>query len=341
MDLHLTLKVMLDQVISQLNVDAADVILYNKGTRELEFAGGVRFRTTGFEQLQLDFTHDYAGRAISRANILTIPDISADKDICVRGKFMGLEGFVSYVGTPMISKGEPQGVLEIFHRTPFNLDYEGMEFIETLAGQAAMAINNATLFEGLQRSNREMAHTYDATIEGWVRTLDMRDQETEGHSQRVVNLTLKLARQAGIADERLVDVRRGALLHDIGKIGIPDSVLRKPGPLNDEEWVVMRTHPVLAYEMMSAVPFLRTSADIPYCHHEKWDGSGYPRKLAGEQIPFTARLFAVVDVWDALTSDRPYRKAWDDQKAMDYIKEQSGKHFDPYVIDLFLGLIGE
>jgi putative two-component system response regulator len=192
-----------------------------------------------------------------------------------------------------------------------------------------------------ERTNIEVAHhklidAYDATIEGWSRAMDLRDKETEGHTQRVTELTLRLGKAMGMNDEQLIHVRRGALLHDMGKLGVPDKILFKPGTLTDKEWVEMRKHPEYAREMLSRIEYLQASLDIPYCHHEKWDGTGYPRGLKGEQIPLAARLFAVVDNWDALTSDRPYRAAWSKEKAIAYIKEQSGKHFDPRVVEIFL-----
>lgn len=195
-----------------------------------------------------------------------------------------------------------------------------------------------------ERSNLERAHNqlkaaYDATIEGWSRAMDLRDRETEGHTQRVTQLTIKLAEANGMNQEELVHVRRGALLHDIGKLGVPDSVLHKPDKLNDEEWELMRQHPQLAYDMLHPIEYLHPALDIPYCHHEKWDGTGYPRHLQGEQIPLAARIFAVVDVWDALTSNRPYRQAWSKEQAMEYIKEQSNKHFDPWAVELFFKVI--
>ncbi len=192
-----------------------------------------------------------------------------------------------------------------------------------------------------ERLNLEIAHlelkaAYEATIEGWSRAMDLRDRETEGHTLRVTELTLKLAALAGIEQNEIVHIRRGALLHDMGKLGIPDAILLKPDKLNKEEWELMRQHPQLAYDMLYPIEYLHPALDIPYCHHEKWDGSGYPRGLSGEQIPLSARIFAVVDVWDALTSDRPYRAALHRAEVLEYIKEQSGKHFDPQVVELFL-----
>jgi PAS domain S-box-containing protein len=195
------------------------------------------------------------------------------------------------------------------------------------------------LYESLQNANEGLSQAYDATIEGWSRAMDLRDRETEGHTLRVTALTLRLARMAGLNGNDLVHIRRGALLHDMGKLGIPDSILHKPGPLDDEEWKLMRKHPNFAYEMLSPVSYLQKAMDIPFCHHEKMDGSGYPRGLKGEEIPLAARIFAVVDVFDALTSDRPYRPAWSLEKTLAYILDGSGSYFDSNVVKLFFELI--
>lgn len=187
--------------------------------------------------------------------------------------------------------------------------------------------------------NAELTYAYDATIEGWARALDSRDHETEGHSRRVTEMTVRLARSLGVSDAEMVHVRRGALLHDIGKMGVPDSVLLKPGPLTEGEWTIMRRHPSLAYEMLAPIEFLHPALDIPYCHHEKWDGSGYPQGLTGEEIPLAARLFALVDVWDALSSDRPYRRAWEPERVLDHLHSLSGSHFEPRLVEAFLRLL--
>jgi putative nucleotidyltransferase with HDIG domain len=230
-------------------------------------------------------------------------------------------------------------VLEIFHRSLLNPDQEWLNFLETLAGQAAIAIESTSLFADLQQMNEELIKAYDSTIEGWSHALDLRDKETEGHTLRVTELTLELARAFGFGEAELVHVRRGALLHDIGKMGIPDRILLKEGPLTPDEWEIMRKHPVYAHEMLLPIEYLRQTLDIPYCHHEKWAGTGYPRGLSGEEIPLIARIFAVVDVWDAVTSDRPYRRAWSREKALAHIQEGAGTHFDPLVVEVFLGLI--
>jgi putative two-component system response regulator len=186
----------------------------------------------------------------------------------------------------------------------------------------------------------QLLSAYDATIAGWSRAMEMRDRETDGHAQRVTELTLRLAREIGISEDDLVHIRRGALLHDMGKLGIPDSILHKTGALTPVEWNIMCQHPQYAYDMLSPIEYLRLALDIPYCHHEKWDGTGYPRGLKGEQIPLSARIFMVADVWDALTTDRPYRRALGEEMALEYLREQSGKHFDPSMVELFCKVMG-
>ncbi|NNJ10964.1 PAS domain S-box protein [Chloroflexales bacterium ZM16-3] len=188
----------------------------------------------------------------------------------------------------------------------------------------------------LQEANRALAEAYDATIIGWSQALELRDKETHGHSQRVTDLTVRLSRALGIADEEIEHIRRGALLHDIGKMGVPDSILLKPGPLTDAEWEQMRMHPVYAYDLLHQITFLEPALAIPISHHERWDGKGYPAGISGTKIPLAARIFAVVDVWDALTNDRPYRSAWPPSRARTYIAEHAGIHFDPAVVEVFL-----
>jgi len=239
---------------------------------------------------------------------------------------------------PLITKGNVVGVLEVYHRAPYEANDEWRTFLETLAGQVAIAVDSAQLFESLQRANADLVLAYDATIEGWSRALDLRDKETEGHTLRVTEITLRLAHAMGIPEDEHVHIRRGALLHDIGKMGVPDAILLKPGPLTEDEWAIMRRHPQHAYDMLAPISYLRPALDIPYCHHEKWDGTGYPRGLKGEAIPLAARLFAVVDVWDALRSDRPYRPAWPEEKVREHTRAGVGTHFDPQVAETFLAM---
>ena len=195
--------------------------------------------------------------------------------------------------------------------------------------------------EALQRAHDDLQEAYDKTIEGWVRALDLRDKETEGHTQRVTEMAIKLAKAIGRTEDEITHIRRGALLHDMGKMGIPDEILQKPGPLTDSEWEIMRRHPELAYQMLSRINYLKEAITIPYYHHERWDGSGYPHKLKGKDIPLHARLFAVVDVWDALSSDRPYRKRMPHKEVVEYLQKESGRLFDPEMIAKLIPLITE
>jgi len=280
-----------------------------------------------------------SGQAAMERHLIQALNLDELDDSLAYANIMHTEGFSSYFSVPLIAKGQVKGVLDIFNRKPLNPDQDWFNFLETLGGQAAIAIDNTTLLEDLHRTNVELTLAYDTTLEGWSKALDLRDKETEGHTQRVTELTVQIAQQIGIPEEDIIHIRRGALLHDIGKMGIPDRILLKPGPLDDKEWKVMKNHSALAYNLLFPITYLRPALDVPLYHHEKFDGSGYPNGLKGEQIPLAARIFAVVDVWDALTSDRPYRPAWSEKKALNHIKEQSGIHFDPRIVDIFLNLI--
>jgi PAS domain S-box-containing protein len=342
LDLRVTLNIFLDQVTSQLHVDAADVLLVNPHLRLLEHAAGRGFRTDAITRSRLRIGQGVAGKAAFERRTVHAPAVSAPDGEFDRTALLGSEGFTTVYATPLIAKGEVRGVLEVFHRSPFHPDSEWVAFFEGLAGQAAIAIDSAKLYTDLTRSNTDLTMAYDTTLEGWSKALDLRDKETEGHTLRVTEVTVRLARVVGIPEDDLVHVRRGALLHDIGKMGIPDAILLKPGPLTDEEWAIMRLHPVYAYELLSPIAFLRPALDIPYCHHEKWDGTGYPRQLRADRIPHAARVFTVVDVWDALRSDRPYRAGWPEDRVREYLRERSGIDFDPHIADTFLGLdVGE
>jgi putative nucleotidyltransferase with HDIG domain len=340
-DLQITLTILINEVIKQLNVDAASILLIQPGSSRLEHVAGQGFYTRKIESTSLRIGEGNASRAVMERQIIQIPDLANRDGKFMRAQLLAEEGFVSYYAVPLISKGEVKGVLEIFNRSRLNPDREWLDFLETLGGQTAIAIENSILFQDLQRSNFELALAYEATIEGWSRALDLRDRETEGHTQRVTDLTLKLARKMGLSEQRLTLIRRGALLHDIGKMGIPDYILLKPEELTEGEQQIMQQHPQFAYDMLEPIAYLRDALNIPYCHHEKWDGTGYPRGLAGTQIPLEARLFTIVDVWDALTTDRPYRRGWPKKKALKYIQEESGKHFDPKMVEIFLQEVGE
>jgi len=339
LELQLTLPQILSHVQARLEVDAADVLLLDHHLNAFTFAAGLGFRTNALNQVILRRGEGMAGRVAQEKKIVNIPDINVTDELFTRGPLLRDEEFAAYHAAPLIVKGQVKGVLEVFHRSPLGGDYDWMAFFQALAEQTAIAIDSATLFSDLQRSNADLKLAYDATILGWSHALDLRDKETEGHTQRVTRMSVQLAHAYGLNEEAITHIRRGALLHDMGKMGVPDAVLHKPDQLTDEEWFQMRRHPQYAHDMLQDIEYLRPALDIPYCHHEKWDGTGYPRKLKGEEIPLAARLFAVVDVWDALYYDRPYRKGWALDRTLEYIQEQSGKHFDPSIVDVFLRVV--
>lgn len=338
-DLHLSINTILNHVIRQLKIDAADVLLISYPDQSLKFEFGRGFRTPRIESTSLHLAEGLAGQAALERRTVFVEDLGKESVAFFRPELIKAERFVSYFAIPLVAKGKVQGVLEIFNRSVLHPTPEWMDFLESLASQAAIAIDNLTLFQELQQSNFELARAYDATIEGWSHALDLRDRDTEGHTLRVTEMTLRLARSMEMRGEELIHIRRGALLHDIGKMGVPDEILHKPGPLNEQEWEVMRRHPQFAYQMLKPISFLSQALDIPYAHHERWDGSGYPRRLRGDSIPVAARIFAVVDVWDALTNDRPYRLAWPKGRTLRYLRERSGRDFDPHVVNAFLHLI--
>jgi PAS domain S-box-containing protein/putative nucleotidyltransferase with HDIG domain len=338
LDLAITLDVILTQASVELAVDASSILLLNN-EQNLIYAAGKGFRGNWAESAKVKFGEGLAGRVAMERMLVEEPvlkDIENEDDL---NQMIKREGFSSYYAAPLIAKGRVIGVLETFHRSEKPRDQEWKDFLLTLAGQAAIAIDNATLFQDLQNSNQDLRLAYDRTIEGWAHALALRDTETIEHSRRVTDMTVKLSRALGMSEEQLVHVRRGALLHDIGKMSIPDKVLGKTGPLDDDEWVIMRKHPDYAEQMLSGIQFLRPALPIPTCHHEKWDGTGYPRGLKGKHIPLEARIFSVIDVWDALTSDRPYRDAWPEDKVRAHLREQSGKYFDPDVVEAFFHFI--
>ncbi len=336
LDVRVTLSILVEEVTAQLSMDAADVFLINPGTKSLEFAASYGFKRDYSRSTRLP-GQGYAYRAMLERRIISIPDIAAESREFTQSIGSRGESFNAYFALPLFAKGQVKGVLEVYNRQTYYPNPEWLDFLETLAGQAAIAIDNAELFEDLQHSNVNLSLAYDATIEGWSRALDLRDQETEGHTQRVTRMTERLARAYGINSEELRYIRWGALLHDIGKMGVPDEILLKPGPLTPEEQEVIHRHPQYAYDLLVPITFLRPALDIPYCHHERWDGTGYPRGLKGKEIPLAARLFSIVDVYDALIEKRVYRpEGLRVEKVLAYIREQSGQLFDPDLVELFL-----
>lgn len=339
LEVRLTLHILVESVVTHLGVDAADILLFRRPGNSLEFVAGHGFLTDTLTKYQGVLGEGHAGRTARDRQRVFVPDIARSGEDSARVRLLTGEGFVAYVGVPLLVKGQLKGVLEAFHRSPLNPHEDWFAFLEKIAGQASTAIDNAQLVEDLQRANTELSLAYEAVIEGWSRAMDIRDREAEGHTRRVADLSVSLAHAMGMSEAEIVHVRRGALLHDLGKLGVPDNIQLKPANLTDEEWTVMRQHPQFAFDMLSGIEYLRPALDVPYCHHEKWDGTGYPRGLKGSQIPLAARIFAVADVWDSLRSDRPYRPGWPAEKVSEHIRSLAGKDFDPKVVELFLKLI--
>ncbi|MGY4707711.1 HD domain-containing phosphohydrolase [Candidatus Bipolaricaulota sp. J31] len=338
LDPHFTIKVLLEETENRLGVEAVAVLLLEPESMSLRVAGARGFEAP-VEGIRIPLSRALASRVTRERRPIYVelsPPVqmpSPLSEIALR------EGFTSLHVAPMISKQRLLGVLEVFHREPPHPPEEWTDFLEALAAQAAIAVENASLLSDLQRTNLELRIAYEATLRSWGQLLELRDRETKGHTERVVELTMKLARELGVRGEELMYMRWGALLHDIGKLGVPDSIMFKPGKLTEEEWEVMRRHPIYAYEVLSGIEFLRPALEIPYCHHERWDGTGYPRGLRGEEIPLSARIFAVVDAWDAMRSERPYRGPLSREEALREIREGAGSQFDPRVVRAFLDLV--
>jgi PAS domain S-box-containing protein/putative nucleotidyltransferase with HDIG domain len=338
LDLRITLSILTEHLMTKMGVSATNVLVFNSESQTLDYFASAGFKNQKEMRTTIKIGDGLAGQILLSRRAFYIKDLN-DQNDPRRPKPLNHEQFRSYYAVPLFSKGATRGILETYFRQTFSPNADWIEFIHTLAEQAVIAIDNAQLFENLQQSNQELSLAYDTTLEGWGKALELRDKETQGHTKRVTDLTLELARQMNLPEAELLQIRRGALLHDIGKMGVPDNILRKTGSLTEEETFEMRKHPQYAYDMLYPIVYLRPALDIAYCHHEWWDGNGYPRKLKGEEIPLSARIFAITDVWDALGSDRPYRKAWEEDKIVEYIRGLSGKQFDPQIVEEFFRMI--
>lgn len=338
-DLTVALKTVLRETKKQLNLDAVDILLLNHFSSEFE-----HYLDEGLEMEHLSKANIPLDQGFIDLHFNSnAKHYRFDLNTDLGGQVFAMRGipdsFKSYYVLPLVAKGKINGVMEVFQKSSAEMDEDWIAFLEALAGQASMAIDNYFLFNDLLQKNLEITVAYNTTIEGWSRALDLRDKETEGHTLRVTDIAIKLAKRLGFLDSELVDIKYGALLHDIGKLGVPDSIFYKAGPLTPEEFEIMKLHVTYAYELLSPIRYLGKAIDIPYGHHEKWDGSGYPRGLKGEQIPLSARLFAVVDVWDALSTDRVYRKAWAPEEVIAYLKDNAGSHFDPKIVPIFIEML--
>lgn len=334
LELERVLEIILDSLEKVVPFDSASIFLLEGDHLRIMLARGL---PNADEIISQTFPADdpLFSETLRNGHLLILEDASQDPRFRQWGGTSYVRGWMA---VPLIARGEVIGYITLDSRKPAAYSKEQAKLARAFVNQAAIAIQNARLFEGIQKSLRELNEAYETTIEGWSRALDLRDRETEGHTLRVTALTLKLAEAMGFSEEERVHIRRGALLHDMGKLAVPDRILLKPDRLTDDEWEVMRLHPLYAYDMLAPIEYLRPALDIPYAHHERWDGSGYPRGLKGEEIPLVARIFAVVDVWDALTSNRPYRPAWNQQATLEYIKKNAGTLFDPQVVEIFLKL---
>jgi PAS domain S-box-containing protein len=337
--LELVLSILLGQLTDLLGIHAADILIFLPDLQTFHFAGGRGFRNPIPDQIFIRKAASYANQAAQERRTVKLPRLEERTDIAkIYPKIAG-EDFAAYECIPLMAKGLVKGVLEIFHRGARNLSPEEETFLEMVAGQAAIAIDNAEMFEGLQSSNDELTLAYADTLTGWARTLELRNRETAGEAQRLAEIAIRLGRSLGANENELQLMYRGAILHDIGMMGIPDSILLKAGPLTEEERAIVHKHPQFANDLLSSINYLRPAIDIPFSHHERWNGSGYPRGLKGDQIPLAARVFAVVDVWDALRSRRPYREPWTEADAREYIRQNSGILFDPNAAQIFLEII--
>ncbi|MBI5825478.1 MAG: GAF domain-containing protein [Chloroflexi bacterium] len=326
------LDLIMAKAVEMLECEAGSILLYNKEKDCLYFSASTSADINKLAEIPVPLTDSLAGTIFSKNIPLIVNNVNHDvrhnTAVAAQANFHTN----SLLGVPMRIQNRVTGVLEALNKKQGAFTEEDVKILTAIASQAAVAIENAQLVEALQRS-------YDSTLEGWAAALDLRDKETEGHSQRVTVLTIQLAQEIGVSQEALIYLRQGALLHDIGKMAVPDKILHKHGPLTKRESAIMRQHPINAYKMLYPIAYLRPALDIPYCHHEKWDGSGYPRGLKGEEIPLHARIFTIVDVWDALRSNRPYRKAWSQKKTITYIQEQAGKSFEPGIVKSFMDVI--
>lgn len=339
LDLQATLNIIGNLAIKHLRIDAVSIELYAAQFNMLHTAVQSGFEKPMPEDVPFPAAADLTDWELVEEFSIHIPENLSERRAGSRLVFPEEGQFNACFGLPLVAKAEVKGLFRVYLKEPLTPEQHWLDFFYNLAAQTAIALDNFEMLRNLKQSNTDLLEAYEATIEGWSKALNYRDAETEEHSERTTRWTIELAREMGYSEDDLVFIRRGALLHDIGKVAVPDSILNKPGPLTDEEWVHMRRHPVAAYEVLAPIKFLKKSLDIPYSHHERWDGSGYPRGLAGDEIPLAARIFSVVDVYDALTTDRPYRKAWPQEKVISYLQENSGIQFDPTIVDEFLKLL--
>ncbi len=340
LDVNFTANILLSQVVQQLGLHAATLLKFNVASQLFSILATYQYPKQLIPSIyQLE--NDPPRQAILERKIIWIENL---REYTAPRRFFersAAQGYLGYAVAPLISKGQIKGVMEMFCKEELHPSEDWLRFVQALVEQAAIALENAELFETLQRNQSQLSLAYDGLIEGFARALELRNAATPDHSRRVAEMTVRLARQFGFNEAALVNIRHGALLHDIGHLAVPEAILQKPASLTEEEWDIVHRHPEYAKEILAAIPSLQAAVTIPYCHHEHWDGNGYPRRLKGESIPLEARIFAVVDVWDALRSARPYRPAWSAEQTLNHLREQAGKQFDPRVVSAFVEISGD
>jgi len=339
LDVQDVLHAVMEALMDVLKADAITTLRYLPALRRFELLETLGLEKFSLAKLNLHFDIGLGGRSLEDWPlwIEDLQKVPSDVQPITR---LGEEGFCSYLALPFIAHNDLVGALEIVWKQPQYTILDRKDFLERVAEHVALAMERTNILRDLRKSNSDLMARYNAMIEGLSRALELRDLETEGHTQRVSHLTMKLIQYTQIPPEQWDAIRQGALLHDIGKIGIPDAILLKPGSLTTQERSLMQQHVQYGYNILAPITNLRHTLDITLYHHERWDGTGYPYGLAAQQIPLVARLFSIVDVYDALTSDRPYRTAWDGSKALEYIRDQSGSQFDPQIVQLFLEISG-
>ena len=341
-DLDVVIGFVLEQITNVFNIDAAQVFLYDERSLMLQ-----SYLQRGLEYLFKDTPYEIRiGESIVGTTGLerktsVIKNITPEIDSTVHGNLLRKDKIVCCISTPLIYNGQLVGVLEAYHRSRKEPDEDWINYFETVAGQAAVAINNLQHINHLEKFNLELELAYDQLIESWAKTMSFRGCTLNDHNHRTMVNCIELALMMGYKEEELINIRRGALLHDIGMLTIPKSILCKQNKLDDNEWHTIHKHPAVAVEMLSGNTMLKRALDIPQYHHEWWDGSGYPYGFSANLIPEPARIFAVVDVWDSLRSERPYRHKWSDQRALEHIISEAGSHFDPHIVEIFVDYLNK
>lgn len=337
-DVRDPLPAVLELLAVAVQADAVTALCYKQSAKRLDLLASYGLDPRVPARLRLYYETGLSGKAAAGRELVWIEDMLEPPH---PRSPLAQEGYRSYLALPLIGHNDFLGILEVVWRTPHPLQPWVVDFLERMAVQIAFTMERASLVEDLRYHNKELASTYHTVIEGLSRTLELRDLETEGHTRRVSKLMMRFVEYMHLPPNQWDAIRQGALLHDIGKLGIPDAILLKPGSLTPQERQVMQQHAVYGYNVLAPIIDFRQTLDIALYHHERWDGSGYPYGLKGEHIPMVARLFSVVDVFDALTSDRPYRSAWSHSQAIEYIMEQAGRQFDIQVVESFLRIVSQ